>query len=64
MSRIGKNPVSVPSGVSVEVDGGHITIKGAKGMLSRELSDAEVAGNRHTAQAYQRLIELHREATT
>lgn len=25
---------------------------------------AEVAGNRHNAQAYQRLIDLHREATT
>jgi len=28
----------------------------------RELSDAEIANNRHNAQVYQRLIELHRDA--
>jgi large subunit ribosomal protein L6 len=40
MSRVGKYPVAVPQGVSVEIKGGHITTKGAKGLLSRELSDA------------------------
>ncbi|MGV0717529.1 gamma carbonic anhydrase family protein [Mycolicibacterium sp. XJ662] len=38
-------------------------VTGIPGTIRRELSDAEVAGNRHNAQAYQRLIELHREAT-
>jgi large subunit ribosomal protein L6 len=37
MSRIGKNPVSVPSGVTVTLDGSRITVKGPKGELSREL---------------------------
>ena len=39
MSRIGKNPVSIPSGVSVEFDDGGITVKGAKGMLSMAILD-------------------------
>ena len=39
MSRIGKNPVSIPSGVSVELDDGGITVKGAKGMLSMAILD-------------------------
>lgn len=37
MSRIGKNPVPVPSGVTVTIDGSRITVKGPKGELSREL---------------------------
>ncbi len=39
MSRIGKMPVTVPSGVDVEVDGTHVTVKGSKGELSREFTD-------------------------
>ena len=35
MSRIGKNPISVPSGVSITLDGNRITVKGPKGELSR-----------------------------
>ncbi|PIR52961.1 50S ribosomal protein L6 [Candidatus Peregrinibacteria bacterium CG10_big_fil_rev_8_21_14_0_10_49_10] len=34
MSRIGKKPVAVPSGVTVAVSGNTITVKGAKGELS------------------------------
>lgn len=37
MSRIGKNPIPVPSGVDITVDGRNITVKGPKGTLSREL---------------------------
>jgi len=37
MSRIGKNPVPVPSGVTVTLEGSRITVKGPKGELSREL---------------------------
>lgn len=33
MSRIGKNPVEVPSGVDVKVDGQRVTVKGPKGEL-------------------------------
>lgn len=37
MSRIGKRPVSIPSGVSVSVDGNTVAIKGPKGELKRTL---------------------------
>ena len=37
MSRIGRLPVPVPSGVDVTLDGVHLTIKGPKGTLSRNL---------------------------
>ena len=34
MSRIGKKPVAVPSGVTATVDGQNVKVKGAKGELS------------------------------
>ncbi|GAA2010688.1 50S ribosomal protein L6 [Brevibacterium samyangense] len=34
MSRIGKQPISVPSGVEVKVDGQEVSVKGPKGELS------------------------------
>jgi large subunit ribosomal protein L6 len=37
MSRIGKNPISVPSGVTITLDGNRITVKGPKGELSRTI---------------------------
>jgi len=37
MSRIGKRPIPVPAGVTVAVDGSHITVKGPKGELARVL---------------------------
>lgn len=39
MSRIGKMPVEVPSGVDIQVDGAQVTVKGSKGQLSREFTD-------------------------
>jgi large subunit ribosomal protein L6 len=35
MSRIGKNPIAVPNGVTIALDGNRITVKGPKGELSR-----------------------------
>ena len=35
MSRIGKAPIAVPSGVDVTVAAGTVTVKGPKGTLSR-----------------------------
>ena len=35
MSRIGKMPITVPSGVTVTIDGSTVTAKGPKGELSR-----------------------------
>ena len=40
MSRIGKSPIPVPSGVDVTVSGRSITVKGPKGSLERELPGA------------------------
>jgi len=37
MSRIGRKPVKVPSGVQVTVDGNVVRVKGPKGELSREI---------------------------
>ena len=35
MSRIGKQPVVVPEGVEVAIDGNTVTLKGANGELPR-----------------------------
>ena len=42
MSRIGKNPVVIPAGVTVEVKEGIITVKGKLGQLTQEFSDVTV----------------------
>ena len=42
MSRVAKAPVAIPAGVEVKLNGQEITVKGAKGELSRVLNDAVV----------------------
>jgi len=37
MSRIGKSPVSIPSGVNVKLEGNKVTVKGPKGELSQDV---------------------------
>lgn len=37
MSRIGKKPIEVPTGVTISLDGDVMTVKGPKGELKREL---------------------------
>ena len=37
MSRIGKQPISLPDGVSIEIAPGSVSVKGPKGELSQEL---------------------------
>ena len=39
MSRIGKNPIAIPSGVDVKIDGQDVTVKGPKGELSVTVSE-------------------------
>src|SRR5690606_21223710 len=39
MSRIGKKPVAIPSGVTANIDNGALSVKGPKGTLSIGLSD-------------------------
>jgi large subunit ribosomal protein L6 len=38
MSRIGKKPIPVPDGVTVEIKPGHVSVKGPKGELRQEVS--------------------------
>lgn len=48
MSRIGKQPVVIPAGVEVIVDGSKVTVKGPKGTLSNTFSSdisIKVEGN-------------------
>ena len=42
MSRIGKVPVDIPSGVEVKLEGNSVTIKGPKGSLEKEFSKLAV----------------------
>ena len=42
MSRIGKNPISIPEGVTVEIKEGVVTVKGKFGELSQEIGDIEI----------------------
>jgi len=42
MSRIGKSPIVITAGVTVEVKDGIITVKGKKGQLVQEFSDVNV----------------------
>jgi large subunit ribosomal protein L6 len=37
MSRIGKKPITLPKGVTLEAKDGQITVKGPKGQLSQEI---------------------------
>ena len=37
MSRIGKSPIDVPSGVDITISGRQISVKGPKGTLEREI---------------------------
>lgn len=65
MSRIGKNPVTIPSGVELKFQGTTLVVKGPKGELSQDLNpvinvaigDSEVVVTRPNDQRQSR--ELH-----
>ena len=42
MSRIGRNPITVPEGVTLEIKDNVITAKGKLGELSQEYSDITI----------------------
>ena len=58
MSRIGNKPITVPAGVEVKVDGQHVTVKGPKGTLERDINpeitlkfeDGIIKFERHSAE--------------
>jgi large subunit ribosomal protein L6 len=39
VSRIGKQPIPVPSGVDIKIDGSTVTVKGPKGELTQTFTD-------------------------
>ena len=39
MSRIGRSPIPVPSGVEVRIEGDHVAVKGPRGTLERDLPE-------------------------
>lgn len=50
MSRIGKNPIAIPAGVTVDVTDSNVTVKGKLGQLSQDYTDVTVKveeGNVH-----------------
>jgi large subunit ribosomal protein L6 len=42
VSRIGKQPIPVPSGVEVQIEGSTVTVKGPKGTLTQTFNDEMV----------------------
>ena len=42
MSRIGKNPIEIPAGVTVTIDGNWVTVKGKLGELKQEVQGVTV----------------------
>ena len=40
MSRIGKQPITIPSGVEVTLDGARVTVKGPKGTLEHQAPES------------------------
>jgi len=65
MSRIGRLPIALPSGVDVTIEGRRVTVKGPKGQLSRELhpdmavrrEDSTIVVSRPTEQKHHK--QLH-----
>jgi len=45
MSRIGKNPITIPEGVSVQISENIITVKGNLGEISQEYSNVKISEN-------------------
>ena len=64
MSRIGKQPIPIPSAVQVQVDGASITVKGPKGELHRDvhpdvrvhLEDSQLIVTRQNDEPQQRAL--------
>ncbi len=38
MSRIGNSPIAIPEGVEVNIQGNHVTVKGPKGTLEKDIN--------------------------
>ncbi len=64
MSRIGKQPITIPSAVQVQIDGQNVSVKGPKGELQREvhrdirvqLDDGKISVTRSSDLPYYRAL--------
>jgi large subunit ribosomal protein L6 len=61
MSRIGKTPISLPSGVDVKVNGANVEVKGAKGSLSQAVDPSVVV---HVEDGVVSLTAVNEERST
>jgi len=61
MSRIGKNPVTVPAGVTLTQNGQTVSVKGAKGTLEFTLSNS-VAGKLDGDQFTVTAVDMNKES--
>ena len=70
MSRIGRLPIAVPSGVQIKIDGHHVSVKGQRGELAREfhpdieikLDDGKVIVTRPSDSPHASRVARHRRA--
>ena len=42
MSRIGKNPIEIPAGITINISNNVVTVKGKLGQLSQDYSDIDI----------------------
>ncbi len=53
MSRVAKNPVKLPSGVELKIDGRKVSVKGSKGNLEHEVHEqVDVSLDRNCCQGH------------
>ena len=63
MSRIGNNPINIPEGVSVNIEGNIITVNGKNGEMSQSFDGVSFDINNETI-IRKALAEGHRPSTT
>ena len=60
MSRIGKDPITIPSGVEITVEGGEVKVNGPKGQLSQNIGSEIIASIEEGILTVQRPTEQKR----
>jgi len=60
MSRIGKAPITIPSGVEITVEGGEVKVNGPKGQLSQNIGSEIIASIEEGILTVQRPTEQKR----
>ena len=55
MSRIGRLPITLPSGVTADINGTCVEVKGPKGTLKREFSPLIMQTGKNTASAWKKI---------